>query len=55
MFKNAVNGDTPTQPPAAPTVQSPWSPLVERVGVPMLWIGVGYLLCKVTQKPARAA
>ena len=36
----------------APVVksQSAFAPLIDKVGVPLVWIGVGYLLCKMTQK-----
>lgn len=39
----------------APKAPSLLSPIIERVGVPLIWIGVGYLLCKMTQKPRGAA
>ena len=35
---------------AAAKAPSLLSPIVEKVGVPLLWIGFGYLLCKMTSK-----
>lgn len=46
-----MKGEDPTPGAQPPAMSSPWAPLVERVGVPLLWIAVGYGLCKLTQKP----
>jgi len=40
--------------PAAPAPASALTPLVDKVGVPLLWLAAGYLLCKMTQKRGAA-
>ncbi len=37
-----------------PIVASPFAPLMERVAVPALWMGIGYILCLMTRKPRKA-
>lgn len=44
-------GDDAAPAPAQP---SAFAPLVDKVGVPLLWLAAGYLLCKMTQKPRSA-
>jgi len=51
---NPVGQETPPANGNAPVVASPWAPIVERVGVPLFWIALGYGLCKLTQKPRSA-
>lgn len=36
----------------APTV---FQPFIDKVGVPLLWFGIGYLAATLIQKPKRAA
>lgn len=38
----------------APATGSAFAPLVDKVGVPLLWLAAGYLLCKMTQKRGAA-
>lgn len=38
----------------APQAPSAFAPLVDKVGVPLLWMGLGYLLAKMTGKPRSA-
>ncbi len=39
---------------APPAPASAFTPLVDKVGVPLLWLAAGYLLCKMTQKRGAA-
>ncbi len=39
----------------APTLVTPAPTFLTTVGAPLIWIGVGYLLATLVQRPRRAA
>lgn len=46
-----VNGE---EQAAAPAGGSVMAPLIDKVGVPLLWFGIGYLAATLMQKPRRS-
>lgn len=42
-------------PGAQPQAASAFAPLIDKIGVPLLWFGLGYLAATLMQKPRRAA
>jgi hypothetical protein len=48
--RTALGQEEPAaKPPAA------FQPFIDKVGVPLLWFGIGYLAATLIQKPKRAA